>query len=138
MHVTRKVLERGSSLFARQLLALSIGIVLTVGCSRDDRVAATHFGVGPGDSLATLMRHLLVANDPVKAMQLINCENLRLIASYGPQKFEAISIEVIDTVYTWKDWPARRRVERKMSNAVVWNNCSLKTKPSSPSLEPPS
>ena len=117
---------RRSSLFARHLLALSIGIVLLVGCSRDGRVASTQLGVGPGDSLAKLMRYVLVANDPVKAMQLINCENLRLIAAYGPQKFESISMGVIDTVYTWKDWPARRRVERKMSNAVVWNNCSPK------------
>jgi hypothetical protein len=68
----------------------------------------------------------LVASDPVKAMQLIHCENLRLISAYGPEKFESIAIEVADTVYTWKDWPARRRVEKKMTNAVVWDNCSTK------------
>jgi hypothetical protein len=62
-------------------------------------------------------------------MQLIHCENLRLIAAYGPEKFEALAIEVDDTVYTWRDWPARRRVERKMRNAVVWDNCPTTTQP---------
>ena len=78
---------------------------------------------GPGDSLAKLLRLTLTAEDPVKATQAWKCEYGLLIRQYGPIKAEEIAQEVRDTIYGWRDWPARRRVENALAYKIIRDNC---------------
>jgi hypothetical protein len=104
--------------------------VTTAACSKGEPPA--HRSVigdapGRGDSLAKLTRAVLTARDPVKAMQAMNCETGRLIRQFGPSVAESIRVEVLDTLYSWKDWPARIRIEEQLAHRVIRYDCAKPT-----------
>ena len=78
---------------------------------------------GPGDSLARLIRNMLVAPDPLVPYNEIMCETGRLIKRYGPEKAEVIRLQVMDTIYGPNDGPARSRVEAALARRVIYSDC---------------
>jgi hypothetical protein len=80
-------------------------------------------GPGVGDSLAKLMRATLTAKDPLKATSVKACEFERLIDLYGPMLALEISEYVEDTVYSWRDLPARRRLSGALAGTIRDTKC---------------
>lgn len=108
----------------RQFSLCALFVLALAACRPGDQSPVTRRpGPGPGDSLAKLKRRLLVDPDPVTIAQAITCEHGRLIRLYGPYKADSISRRVRDTIYTWRDQAARRRVDAKLANHVFYTDC---------------
>jgi hypothetical protein len=79
---------------------------------------------GPGDSLARIIRTMLAAPDPMGPYNALMCETGRLITLHGPEGAEKIRRQVMDTIFTRRDGPARRRIEVALARKVIYSNCS--------------
>lgn len=76
-----------------------------------------------GDSLAKLLRRQLTDPDPVRIQHAIQCEHERLGQLLGPEKSFLVSRRVADTVYTWRDRPAIRRVDSALGGHSFTLDC---------------
>ncbi len=107
-------------------MALALVAAVAFGCSKPAPSPRGVIAVGPGDSLAHLIRAWLGSKTPDEARERAHrfgCERDRLMLVYGDDSGAAIMQRVSDTIFSIRDLPARRRLDGLMAG---WSdmNCS--------------
>jgi hypothetical protein len=78
------------------------------------------------DSLARLDRALMQAqttDDAKRVTAAIMCEQARFNQKFGLDSGQKIITHIEDSVYSWRDWPAQRRVGGLMGGTVTYVDC---------------
>jgi hypothetical protein len=68
----------------------------------------------PTDSLGLVLRAALTDTNPRQAGERILCEEHKLFQRYGIKKAREMIRSVTDTIYTWTDFLAQRRLESRL------------------------
>jgi hypothetical protein len=73
--------------------------------------------------LAKLLRASLTAENPLKATSLWACEFRRLAEEHGAMLALEVLEYVEDTVFTWRDIPAQRRMSAALAGTIRDTKC---------------